>query len=615
MEAGEESETPRTLIRGVLAHLPVSDSAVKSVAGTGRERRSSVADVLRASGSTSAAKKRRISTASPRTLIRGVLETQPTPENTTEEPARKVARVTPQVRGQPPPSHGGSGQGTGPTFASPSGSAPRSLRQSVRRSARISTASPGGSAHLTTRRQVGRVSSLFTPQDDATPRTMLHNVLHVLPVESPATHSQAEVSLLEESTDTPTVEAPGREQVQVQQSGQPTPELDLSLTVPRHGRVTRHTHRTHVTLEQFAAGVEQRLASQEAQTQEGAESVEIPETGDSEDQTAAAVTVPETSTPAVTDGESRDAVRTEDVQETDSTHVQETTSQTEGGASSCEGYDEMSSQEDRNADSVADVIYTQETLYNERAQSQEESDAEEFVPETQMSVQQDDHPSDQTGADNGLSDGEKSADQGGEVLSDDDMFEDRSAGMENRYQNEEVEEDHVIEGQEGIGEESDDSSEEENNAPGDEVMISSGVEHARSPLKLPDQQQAKPVRQKRRKTPASNNSLPRAYTKSIFSNFCKRPVSKDAIEAVEKGCEKFFHNLSTDLMMYAIHGHRQTIQEADVELLMRRQRFVTEKQSLNSLIEKYLPLEDREQLIPMATSGNKVIPHNSKGNK
>ncbi|XP_019629712.1 PREDICTED: uncharacterized protein LOC109473964 [Branchiostoma belcheri] len=266
MEAGEESETPRTLIRGVLAHLPVSDSAVKSVADTGRERRSSVADVLRASGSTSAAKKRRISTASPRTLIRGVLETQPTPENTTEEPARKVARVTPQVRGQPPPSHGGSGQGTGPTFASPSGSAPRSLRQSVRRSARISTASPG-SAHLTTRRQVGRVSSLFTPQDDATPRTMLHNVLHVLPVESPATHSQAEVSLLEESTGTPTVEPPGIEQVQMQQSAQPTPELDLSLTVPRHGRVTRHTHRTHVTLEQFAAGVEQRLASQEAQTQ------------------------------------------------------------------------------------------------------------------------------------------------------------------------------------------------------------------------------------------------------------------------------------------------------------------------------------------------------------
>ncbi|XP_019628832.1 PREDICTED: centromere protein T-like [Branchiostoma belcheri] len=355
---------------------------------------------------------------------------------------------------------------------------------------------------------------------------------------------------------------------------------------------------------------------------EGGESIETPETGDSEDQTAAAVSVAETSTPAVTGGEIRHAVRTEDVQETDST--QGTTSQTEVGASSCEGDDEMSSQEDRNAGSVADVIYTQETLYNERAQSQGESDGEEFVPETQMSVQQDDHPSardtDQTpgpssAADDGHSDGEKSADQGEEVLSDDDMFEDRAAGMENRYQNEEVEEDHVIDEQEGDGEEIDDSSEEENNAPGDEFMISSAVEHARSPLKLPAQQQAKPVRQKRRKTPASNNSLPRAYTKSIFSNFCKRPVSKDAMEAVEKGCEKFFHNLSTDLMMYAIHGHRQTIQEADVELLMRRQRFVTEKQSLNSLIEKYLPLEDREQLIPMATSGNKVIPHSSKGNK
>ncbi|XP_035679716.1 centromere protein T-like [Branchiostoma floridae] len=256
------------------------------------------------------------------------------------------------------------------------------------------------------------------------------------------------------------------------------------------------------------------------------------------------------------------------------------------------------------------------------SQSQGESDDDEIIPDTQMSVQQDDgHPSaqdtDQTGGlstvvDN--SDGERSADQAMEVLSDDDMFVDRAAGMEPEDHYVEAEEDDMVEVQEDNKEEDNDLSEEENNAPRDEVMVPYGVEHARSPQKLPARQQVRPVQQKRRKTPASNNSLPRAYTKSIFTNFCKRPVSKDALEEVEKGCEKFFHNLSTDLMLYAIHGHRQTIQEADVELLMRRQGFVTEKQSLNSLIEKYLPLEDREQLIPMATSGNKVIPH-SKGKK
>ncbi|XP_035679902.1 uncharacterized protein LOC118418172 [Branchiostoma floridae] len=339
MEEGEESETPRTLIRGVLAHLPVSDSAVRAAEGTGRERRSSVVDVLRASAS--AAKKRRISTASPRTLIRGVLETQPTPENTTEEPARKVARVTPQVRGQPTPSHGGSGQRT---FASPSGSAPRSLRQGVRRSARISTSSPG--AAYFTRRGVGGVSSLLTPQDDSTPHTMLRNVLQVLPVESPATHSQAEVSLLEESTGTPTVEEPMREQAQVQQSAQPTPEMDLSLTVPRRG--TRHAHRTHITVEQFAAGVEQRLASQEARTEEE----EAESTDDPADQTDAATSVEETTPPAVTDGETRHTARTEDAEETDSaqpTSSQETTSQTEVAVSSTDADDEMSSQQVRNS--------------------------------------------------------------------------------------------------------------------------------------------------------------------------------------------------------------------------------------------------------------------------
>ncbi|CAH1269697.1 Hypp4232 [Branchiostoma lanceolatum] len=617
MEEGEESETPRTLIRGVLAHLPVSDSAVKAAAGTSRERRSSVVDALRASAS--AAKKRRISTASPRTLIRGVLETQPTPENTTEEPARKVARVTPQVRGQPTQSHGGSGQRAGATFASPSGSAPRSLRQSVRRSARISTSSPG-SAYFT-RRQVGRVSSLLTPQDDSTPHTLLRNVLQVLPVESPVTHSQAEVSLLEESIGTPTVEEPVREQAQVQQSAQPTPEIDLSLTVPRRG--TRHTHRTHITLEQFAAGVEQRLASQEAQTEEESSDP----TGDSADQTDAAVSVEETSTPA--GDESRHIVTAVDVDETDSaqpTSSQETTSQTEERASSCDGDDEMSSQQDRNAGSVEpDFIFTQETKPDEHtsSQSQGESDEEDFIPETQMSVQQDDHPSaqdaDQTegpssAAGNDVSDGERSADQTGEILSDDDMFEDRAAEREDENQNEEVEEDDIeIEEDERV--EDDDMSEEENIGPGDEVMVPSGAEHARSPQKVLAQQQVRPVRQKRRKAPPSNNSLPRAYTKSIFTNFCKRPVSKDAMEEVEKGCEKFFQNLSKDLMVYTRHGHRQTIQEADVELLMRRQGLVTEKQSLNSLIEKYLPLEDREQLIPMATSGNKLVPQNSKGNK
>ena len=39
-----------------------------------------------------------------------------------------------------------------------------------------------------------------------------------------------------------------------------------------------------------------------------------------------------------------------------------------------------------------------------------------------------------------------------------------------------------------------------------------------------------------------------------------------------------------------------------------RQGFVTERQTMNGLIEKYLTQEYREQLIPVATSGNVIVP-------
>nr|XP_006816629.1 PREDICTED: protein PFC0760c-like [Saccoglossus kowalevskii] len=44
------------------------------------------------------------------------------------------------------------------------------------------------------------------------------------------------------------------------------------------------------------------------------------------------------------------------------------------------------------------------------------------------------------------------------------------------------------------------------------------------------------------------------------------------------------------------------------KMLPIRQRFVTEKQSLTLLVEKYMPLEYRQELIPVARSGNIVEP-------
>ncbi|XP_035754739.1 centromere protein T isoform X2 [Egretta garzetta] len=96
--------------------------------------------------------------------------------------------------------------------------------------------------------------------------------------------------------------------------------------------------------------------------------------------------------------------------------------------------------------------------------------------------------------------------------------------------------------------------------------------------------------------------------KSIFSHYVKMSVSRDAFKIVEKCSERYFKQLSNDLEAYSHHAGRKTVEMADLEVLMRRQGLVTDKMPLHVLIERYLPLEYRKLLIPVAVSGNKVIP-------
>ncbi|XP_066050662.1 centromere protein T isoform X2 [Chamaea fasciata] len=102
--------------------------------------------------------------------------------------------------------------------------------------------------------------------------------------------------------------------------------------------------------------------------------------------------------------------------------------------------------------------------------------------------------------------------------------------------------------------------------------------------------------------------VPRSLIKEIFRHFAKMPVSKDAFKVVEKCSERYFKQLSDDLEAYTHHARRKTVEAADLEVLMRRQGLVTDKMPLNVLIERFLPLEYRKLLIPIAVSGNKVIP-------
>ncbi|MFT7816845.1 centromere protein T isoform X1 [Arapaima gigas] len=119
---------------------------------------------------------------------------------------------------------------------------------------------------------------------------------------------------------------------------------------------------------------------------------------------------------------------------------------------------------------------------------------------------------------------------------------------------------------------------------------------------------SKPPR--KRKTPPVKKEpgLPRSYVMSIFKHFAKTKVSPDIYPVLKEIMDKYFDRLADDLEAYAAHARRRTIEVEDVELLLRRQGFVTDSMPVNVLIERHLPQEYRKLLIPVATSGNKIVP-------
>uniref|UniRef100_A0A8C5ZN62 Centromere protein T n=1 Tax=Marmota marmota marmota TaxID=9994 RepID=A0A8C5ZN62_MARMA len=94
----------------------------------------------------------------------------------------------------------------------------------------------------------------------------------------------------------------------------------------------------------------------------------------------------------------------------------------------------------------------------------------------------------------------------------------------------------------------------------------------------------------------------------LFSFFAKMPMERKAFEMVEKCLDKYFQHLCNDLEVFAAHAGRKTVRPEDLELLMRRQGLITDQVSLYVLVERHLPLEYRQLLIPCAFSGNSVFP-------
>ncbi|KAG7327132.1 hypothetical protein KOW79_008738 [Hemibagrus wyckioides] len=119
---------------------------------------------------------------------------------------------------------------------------------------------------------------------------------------------------------------------------------------------------------------------------------------------------------------------------------------------------------------------------------------------------------------------------------------------------------------------------------------------------------AKAVKPRQKRQPRSAGVLPKSYVMSVFKHFAKSKVASDVYPVISDILQRYFDRLADDLEAYSAHAKRKTIEVEDVELLMRRQGFVTDSMPVNVLIEKFLPLEYRKLLIPVATSGNKVVP-------
>ncbi|KAM4624481.1 uncharacterized protein cenpt [Polymixia lowei] len=102
--------------------------------------------------------------------------------------------------------------------------------------------------------------------------------------------------------------------------------------------------------------------------------------------------------------------------------------------------------------------------------------------------------------------------------------------------------------------------------------------------------------------------LPKSYLMAVFRHFSRTRVSPDVYPVLQEIMDKFFDRLVEDLETYCHHAKRKTIEPEDVELLLRRQGHVNDKVPVEVLIEKYLPMEYRKLLIPVATRGNVVIP-------
>ncbi|KAF9086205.1 hypothetical protein BGX23_009054 [Mortierella sp. AD031] len=113
------------------------------------------------------------------------------------------------------------------------------------------------------------------------------------------------------------------------------------------------------------------------------------------------------------------------------------------------------------------------------------------------------------------------------------------------------------------------------------------------PTSLPKTKKA--VRRSRAGIPVP--SMPTSLQKQLIHTFSRARMSQEAMNVILDGSHLFFEQAANDLAAYADHAGRKTIDESDVECLMKRLRILHDKVSLESLLQRYLPRELRDKVL------------------
>lgn len=103
--------------------------------------------------------------------------------------------------------------------------------------------------------------------------------------------------------------------------------------------------------------------------------------------------------------------------------------------------------------------------------------------------------------------------------------------------------------------------------------------------------------------------LSKASTRDLFSHFAKCRLTPDGLEQLLKVSEEYWKNCCSDLVNFvdARRGVKE-VQAKDVKKLMKRQGLASSEEDLQILVQKFLPVEEWNHLIPTAFAKGNIHP-------